>query len=378
MEKLLQLSRPINLLQIIGTSMVGGMETYVLRLIKNLPRNKFRVVCLCPLESSITAQLRKLGCTVHVCPFTDEPDFQSLQFGTTLMRTEGIELIHAHLPNAHLLAGMLGKITQTPVLAHIHGRNLFMRDLEVHRMLQTHLCVVAKSAYMHALSLGISPDKLEYIPNGVDTRIFHQAVKSDHLHRIIDVAPDTPLIGFVGRLSHEKGPEVFLRAAKCAHDRIPDCRFVLIGEGPMGESVERRIVDMGISGFVYLAGLQDNMLQVYASLELVVSTSYSEGMPLAVLEAMASGLPVIATKLGGLVDMVEVNSTGFLHEPGNHEGIAGDIVRVMTNARLRKSLGKAGRRRAKELFDLSGSIERMAVLLLSLHGQRKAALNAAA
>jgi len=347
--------------------MVGGMETYVLQLIENLPENRFNVVCLCPSESAFTTRLREIGCTVYITPFADEPDFLSLQIGTALIESEKIDIIHAHLPNAHLLAGILSKLTQTPALATIHGRCLFMRDLEIHRMMHTEICVVSKSAYFHALSLGITSKNLKYIPNGVDSKIFHPACKSDYLHSKINVEPGTPLIGFIGRLSYEKGPEVFLRAAKIAHAKIPACHFVLVGEGPMRERLEHEISALGLSGFVHLAGLQGNMPKIYSSLELSVSTSYSEGMPLAVIEAMASGLPVIATQVGGVVDVIEVGVTGFLNMPGDDEGVARNMAAIMTNPKLRKSMGKAGHKRAKEKFDLKNSVDQTARLLMSLH-----------
>jgi len=175
MHEIASTPQNINLLQIIGTTMVGGMETYVLQLIENLPENRFNVVCLCPSESAFTTRLREIGCTVYITPFADEPDFLSLQIGTALIESEKIDIIHAHLPNAHLLAGILSKLTQTPALATIHGRCLFMRDLEIHRMMHTEICVVSKSAYFHALSLGITSKNLKYIPNGVDSKIFHPA-----------------------------------------------------------------------------------------------------------------------------------------------------------------------------------------------------------
>ena len=124
---------------------MGGMETYVLRLLQQLPRDSFRVTCICVAENDISKSLRAIGCNVHVTPINDDPDWQAIQFGTSLMRTESIDVIHAHLPNAHLLAGILSKLTDTPALATVHGRYLSLRDLEVHKITQTHLSVVAKT-----------------------------------------------------------------------------------------------------------------------------------------------------------------------------------------------------------------------------------------
>ena len=131
--------RPINLLQIIGGSIVGGMETYVLRLLQRLPRDVFHVTCLCISESQFTSQLRDIGCSVHLAPMTDETDWQSIQLGVSLIRADAIDVHSCASPNAHLLAGMLSKLTETPALATIHGRYLNIRDFEIHKIMQTHI-----------------------------------------------------------------------------------------------------------------------------------------------------------------------------------------------------------------------------------------------
>lgn len=358
--------RPINLLQIIGGSIVGGMENYVLRLLQRLPGDAFHVTCLCIAESRFTAQLRDIGCSVHTTPMTDEPEWQSLQLGVSLIRAEAIDVIHAHLPNAHLLAGILGRITERPALATIHGRYLHIRDFEVHKLMQTHICVVAKSAYFHALNLGVPASKLRFIANGVDTEIFHPMAKTDYLHSIINVSPATPLIGFVGRLSHEKGPEVFVQVASMVLKRFEKYHFVLVGDGPMRQKLKDDIDNMGLNDYIHMAGLQSDMPQVYSSLDLVVSTSYSEAMPLAIIEAMASGLPVIATNVGGVIDIVEVGRTGLLNGVGDLNGMANNIVTMMSDESARIEMGKAARKRAEANFELSSSVGQTSELLSSL------------
>ena len=358
--------RPINLLQIIGGSIVGGMETYVLRLLQRLPRDRFRLTCLCIAESDITESLRKIGCNVHITPFTDDPDWHAIQLGVSLIRAESIDVIHAHLSNAHSLAGLLSKLTETPALATVHGRYLTLRDVEVHKIAQTHISVVAKTAYFQALSLGVPPSKLKFIANGVDTKVFHPAARTNYLHSLLGLPPQTPLIGFVGRLAPEKGPDVFVHIASLVHKQLETCHFVLVGEGPMRKKLEDDINNLGLSDCVHLAGLQSDMPKIYASLDLTVSTSYSEAMPLAIIEAMASGLAVVSTNVGGIVDIVEAGRTGLLNKVGDLKGMATGIVTLMSDASARIEMGKAARKRVKEKFELSESVNQTSELLSSL------------
>lgn len=274
--------------------------------------------------------------------------------------------MHAHLPNAHTLAGILSKLTDTPTLATIHSRYLSMRDLEVHKLMQTHLSVVAKTAYLHALNLGIPSGKLRFIANGVDTDVFRPAVKTDYLHSIINIAPGTPVVGFVGRLSPEKGPEVFVQVASHVRKKLPNCHFVIVGEGPMNEMLVYEIGNLGLGHCIHMAGLQSDICRVYASLDLVVSTSYSEGMPLAMIEAMASGLPIVATNVGGVIDIVEVGRTGLLNSVGDVIGMANSVVTLMSDEPMRLSMGKAARKRIVKKFELSDSARETSELLRSL------------
>src|ERR671939_690952 len=93
-----------HVLEIIGNAIVGGMENYVANLISRLPSDQFRVTCLCPFESAFTVSLRRIGCTVFITPLRDDPPWHSIQMAVELIRHHHVDLIHAHLPNAHVLA----------------------------------------------------------------------------------------------------------------------------------------------------------------------------------------------------------------------------------------------------------------------------------
>ena len=143
MASTLQPAAPrIHVLEIIGNAIVGGMENSVLRLIEGLPPERFAVSALCPFESPYTDRLRAAGAEVHVAPMPDDPPWSAILLASTLVKANAVDVIHAHLPNAHVLAGVTGRLTGKPVLATIHGRQLTTLDLEVHRSAGTHLHVV--------------------------------------------------------------------------------------------------------------------------------------------------------------------------------------------------------------------------------------------
>jgi glycosyltransferase involved in cell wall biosynthesis len=360
-------SARVHVLEVVGNGIVGGMETCVASLIARLPRDRFVVSAACPYESPFTAELRAAGVDVLVLPMPDDPPWSSVQIGCALVRASGIDVLHAHLPNAHLLAGMVGKLSGKPVLTTIHGRQLQMPDLEAHRATGTFLGTVCRHSYYHALGLGIDARALSCIPNGIDTERYRPAEqRSGLLHAELALDASVPLVGFVGRLSPEKAPEVFVRAALLLRELAPQAHSVICGDGPMRASIEALVARCGLGERVHLLGVRRDMPRVYRGLDVCVCSSNSEAMPLALMEAMASALPVVATRVGGVPDLVEHGRTGWLVGPRDFEGIAHTVARLLANNDERRAMGQRARERAEQHFGIDDSVTRTAELLQRL------------
>ncbi|MGE5450776.1 MAG: glycosyltransferase [Acidobacteriota bacterium] len=356
-----------HVLQVLGNAIVGGMETYVTRLIERLPPDQFTVTALCPHDNQLADQIRALGADVYVTPMPDNPPWSSIQMTSALVKALAVDVLHAHLPNAHLLAGLAGKLSGKPVVTTIHGRQLSTLDLEVHRAASTHLSPVCQQTYFHALGLGVNPAQLHMIPNGVDTRQFMPpASKPSTLRQKWGVPVDAPLIGFVGRLSPEKGPDVFIRVALAVRAHAPETHFVVVGDGPMRKDLQQTIQRLELSDCVHMAGLVHDMPAVYQELDIVVSTSRSEAMPLALMEAMSSGLPLVATRVGGVPDLVQHGLTGWLAGDGDFEALATHALYLVQHPEERHLIGRRGRERALSRFSMDQTLSATAALLHKL------------
>ena len=356
----------LNLLEIVGNAIVGGMETCVLRLIERLPRERINVTVMCPFESRFTDQLRALDVEVLVASMPEDPPWASIQMAASLIKTRAIDVIHAHMANAHVLGALAGKLTGKPVLSTIHGRQLYNADLEVHRAASTHLSVVCAHTYYHALGLGVNPAQLTLIPNGVDVEVFAPRQREMRLRQRFGIPADAPVAGFIGRLSWEKGPDVFLRAVLGAHQAVPDAHFVLTGEGPMIEQLQAFARQFGLADRLHFAGLQTDIPAVLSEYDLLVSSSHSEAMPLAILEAMACGVPVLATRAGGVPDLVQHGITGWMVGLNDYEALAREITRLLQAPDVRQAMGRAARQRAVERFSLADRVTEMEALLQRL------------
>ena len=359
---------PIPLLQILGNAIVGGMESYVLGLVRRLPRSRFRLLCLCPFESRLTDDLRKAGAEVYIAPIPEDVQWETLQLAKTIVRTQGVRMLHAHLPNAHLLASLLSSVTGVPALATIHGRSVPMRELEISQLGFTDLTVVCQNAYMHAVGVGIPAQRVHLIRNGVDCDRFATVKTAHYLHDIFGISATHRLIGFVGRLSPEKAPDVFVRMASLLYGLLPDAHFVLVGEGPLMSELRALVSGLRLGDRIHFAGLQSDMPAVYHSLELLVSTSTTEGLPFALMEGMAAGLASVATQVGGVPELVEMGTTGLLVEPGEPHRLAQAVAELMRDPARRSAMGAAAKLRVQQRFSLEDSVHRMDALLHRLHG----------
>lgn len=361
----------LHILEVIGNGIVGGMESVVQRLVERLPRERFAVTALCPYESPLVERLRAMATEVVIVPMPDDPPWPSVQAALALVQSHGIDLIHSHLENAHLLAGMVGSLSGLPVLATVHGRQISMLDLEVHRAAGTHLNVVCRHSQLHALGIGISASHLSCIPNGVDTELFSPGPRADAgLRRDLGIDRTPPLIGCVGRFSAEKGPEVFVRATLLLRSLLPDAHFVMVGDGPMRKAMQAMGERFGMAGRLHLPGLRSDMPEVYRQLDLLVCPSHSEAMPLAVMEAMASALPVVGTRVGGVPDLIEPGRTGWLVAPGDFQGIANRVAHVFESPGELEAMRQAARARVVERFNLDGSVAAIARLMTELAARR--------
>ena len=286
---------PLHVLEVVGNGIVGGMERCVERLVAGLGgTGDFRFTVLCPSEGDFAERIRAVGGEIGVVPMPEDPPWSSIQMVAAMIAAERVDLVHAHLPNAHLLAGLAARLAGVPAMTTIHGRQVILPDLEIHRLVGSHLSVVCRQSYYHSLGLGVDRGRVSLEPNGVDVEAFRPGPRpADGLRATLGLAPEALLAGFVGRLSPEKAPEVFVRAAALLLQRLPDVHAVLVGEGPMKTQLRDAIAAQGLGSRIHVMGGVDDVRPVFHDLDLLVSSSNSEAMPLALMEGMASGLWVV-------------------------------------------------------------------------------------
>ncbi len=376
----------INILEVLGNAIVGGMENYVGNLISNLPADEFGVAVLCPFESAYTRMLRLKGCPVYIAPLRDDPPWRSIEMIAGLVEACEIDLIHAHLMNAHTVAAIAGTLTDTPTVATLHGMSLQPQEISVARLTGSHMILVCREAWSQALAVGFQPERLTLIPNGIDLQRYRPGcAPRNRLRDAISVGEEEFLVGFVGRLAWEKGPDKFIKAADYILRHKPEVHFALVGTGSMEKDLVLAIERAGIARNVHMAGVWDDPSEVYPALDLMLHTSRADAMPLALLEAMACGVPVIAIGVGGVPEIVETGETGILvgtsewpgivsEFPGDWEGVARAALKLISQPEKLKAMSAASVRRAAANYNITESVALTAQLFRKLAGSSAAAV----
>ncbi len=286
----------------------------------------------------------------------------------------GADVIHAHGYKADIYAFLALRGSHRPALVST-CHTWYDNDLAVRVygaadrwVLRSFDQVVAVSAEVHSrlLGAGVAPAKVHLIRNGISLTPFQNAPQT----RAARIATTSSLrVGLVGRLAPEKGVDIFLGAVARIANRFPDAHFVVAGDGPDRELLEAQIASLGLQGRAELLGPQTDMPAIYASLDVLVSASRQEGLPMALLEGMASGLPLIATRAGAVPEIVVEGETGLLVNVNDPVALADAIERVLTDREQCERFGSAGRQRVLDQF----SAQRMASEYLKVY---RAALEA--
>ena len=270
------------------------------------------------------------------------------------------DLLHAHDPRAVAIAATaLSIVAPSPRPALVASRRAEFRvaqnSFSRWKYSQVDCFIASCAAIRDRLAQdGIPSSRIVIIHDGVDVeRIERMTGESVHAHFYLPT--NAPVVGNVAALVPQKGHQHLIEAAALVVRQVPDTRFVIVGEGPLRAALERHIKDARLERHVLLAGFRTDVLELTKGFDVFAMSSIHEGMCVALVDAMAAATPVVATRAGGIPEVVVDGNTGFLVEPRDHAAMAGAIIRLLEDESLRVRMGQAGLARARLHF----TIERM-------------------
>ena len=295
----------------------------------------------------------------EIQPWRDWRAYRALQ---RVIREVKPAIVHTHTAKAGVLGRLAARREGVPIVIHtFHGHvlkgyfsrskeRMFVQAERIAARASTRLVTVSEVVRDELLERGIGrPEQFDVIRLGFDLAPFIASGRHAGAFRAeLGVDSKTPLIAIVARLVPIKAHEIFLEMAARVATRHPTARFVIVGDGERRAALEADARSHGLGERVHFLGWRADLDKIYADVNVVVLTSRNEGSPVALIEAMACGRPVVATRAGGVAELV--GDAGLLREVDDAAGLADDVLRLISDAALADRLGEAGRVRVVPLY----------------------------
>jgi len=341
------LMRPYTILHTIETSGIGGAENVLLSVASRLDRDWYRSIAAVPEPGLLQDALEANGVRTYIVESKRWWDLRLPRGLSHLCRAEGVDLIHSHLPDQNFYSCVAGALAGCKTLATYHGPVEFKNarsfrgsmKLRVVRSSAASVVAVCDVVKNVLVSLGFPSSRVERVYNGIDVDAFSGA-GSARIREQLGWSAQTKVVGMVANVRQSKGYETFVRAARHAVDADPSVRFVAAGDidPVLGEPILRLVRDLQLQHHLRFLGYRADIPELMHDLDVFVLSSTSEGFPLVLLEAMAAGRSVVATRCGGPEEVVEDGVNGYLVPPGDDVRLGDRITRLLSNTRQAQSL----------------------------------------
>ncbi len=354
----------VTLIDIVGVG--GGGERLAMEVVKRLDPDRFeRILCVSrwsadeasDLEGAALDELRRSGVRFLGLERSSAAAVWSWRPLVSLLRSEPVDVLHAHKFGSNVWAAVLGRFARTPVvIAHEHTWSYEGQPLR--RLLDRYLIAPRVDAFV-AVSRedrrrmieveGISAEKIRFIPNGIATM---PRDRGNDLRAEFGIDARDPVIGAVSGLRAQKAYDVLLRAAAILRPQFPRLRVLIAGWGEERAHLEALIDELGLERTVTLLGHRADIPDFLEALDVAVSSSDFEGSPLSIMEYMEAGKPVVATRVGGVPDLIEQGVHGLLVERRNPSALAASIAELLRDPDRAAKMGVRGRERRRSEFDI--------------------------
>ena len=364
--------RPIRVLQLLVSTSPGGGPRHVYDLVRNLSRSEFEFMVGAPRDGIFFERFQELGIPVTEIPL-GQVGIRQLFATIRLIRRHGVDLVHTHGKGPGLYGRLAARWLGIPAVHTFHGihygsypwigqRLYLMLERYLARLSHT-IINVSASQEAEGLNLQLfSAGQSVVITNGVDfEEMDHLLLESPVKRESLGLGPNDFVLGCVSRFDPVKRLEVLLDALGRLRDRIPDVMLVLVGGGGEEDRIRHLARRLGLQDRVIFTGFLEAPARIYPALDLYLSTSSKEGLPLALVEAMGAGLATVATDVPGHRDVLRQGKTGLLIPADNDSALADAVVSLWADPIKRAALSKAARQWAREELGIEQMLKRTAL-----------------
>jgi len=361
----------VRVLHVITRLIVGGAQENTMLTAALLDKQRYDVAVLSGPqtgpEGSLQEEVRARGVPLTILPelvreVSPLKDALALWKLYRFIKSGNYDIIHTHSSKAGILGRWAAYLAGVPVIVHtVHGwghhdrqhplvRWYFIQLERITAHITDTLIVVSPRNTEKGLRDGIGhPGLYVTIRSGIELdRFLEPGVSTEEARQSLGLPAEAPVVGTVTRLSPQKAPLDFVRLAAQVAEELPETRFVVVGDGPLRPQVEEAIAATGLSGRMLLTGLRRDVPRLLRAFDVFVLTSLWEGLPRVLPQAMAAGLPIVATAVDGNAEAVTDGVNGYLVPPGDVSGMAQQVMRLLRDPALARRMGAAGRERVPE------------------------------
>lgn len=325
----------VKILHCIRQGQIGGGESHVLDLVQNLNQNRFKSSVLSFTTGPMIDQLTNLGIPNYVIPTEFPFDFRTWGKVSKLIRNNQFNLIHIHGTRALSNCFLAATRNNIPIIYTVHGwsfhnyQNIFRRKISI--LAERYLCSFAKaiinvSEYNRQIGLAHIPAlHSTVIQNGIDTGKFEPALNHKDIRAELKIGPDKILIGFISRMTYQKDPITLIKAFHLLQQKTENkdrFRLLMVGEGDMKGEAIKMAKELNLTASIHFENFRNDVPDILSALNIYCLPSLWEGLPLGVLEAMASEKIVVASSVDGTREVIKDGENGYLFAPGNYEQLS--------------------------------------------------------
>ena len=353
----------------------SGINTIIT--MKGLNKDKYAVGFACRSGGPLIDEILKQGITFHPIRHLLQEinifsDLMALWELIRLLRRQKYDIIHTHNSKAGFIGRLAAKMARVPIIIHtIHGfsfhdfekpprKKLFIYLERFAAQLADKLITISNPLRAWGLSSGIGrPDQYITIYSGIDIEKFNKYFDVKEKKNQLGILPEDKVVGVVSKLWEGKGHRNILCAAKTVIAQIPQVKFVFVGEGYLKNELENLAKQLGIFEYVIFTGFRADIPELTATFDISVLASLYEGMGRVLLEAMVLGKPVIGTRVGGIVEVIDDGKTGLLVPPNDSTALAIAMTTLLQNKELRVKMGEAAKKKIDEKFSAQTMVKKI-------------------
>jgi len=341
-----------------GNKLFGGpLQVYYL--LRGLHQQGQQNILVCSESSAIADAARKVAANIYAVPVSGDLDVAFVWRLRRIIRKESPDLIHLHSRRgADLLGGIAGRLENVPVILSRRVDNPEPRWwVALKYRLYDRVITISKGIEDVLLKEGVPAEKVTCVPSAVDIGQYRPACDRDWFEQAVGIEPGQPVVGVIAQLIPRKGHRYLLEAIPDLLKRIPEVQFLFFGTGELATELRTEIEQRGLGGSVRLAGFRDDLSRVLPCLDAVAHPALMEGLGVSLLQAAACGVPVVASAVGGIPEIVQDQVNGYLVPPRQPEALGRALLSLLEDRSRAQQMGMAGRAIVEHGFSIDAMVK---------------------